>query len=52
MAKYNNISRLDFARKAFLIYKTEEEAQYALIRNVEGLKIEMEDNNVAAGRNY
>ena len=51
MAKYNNISELDFA-KHFLPIKTEEEAQYALIRNVEGLKIEMEDNNVAAGRNY
>tara|TARA_X000000368_G_scaffold354380_1_gene295851 strand:- start:1005 stop:4130 length:3126 start_codon:yes stop_codon:yes gene_type:complete len=51
MAKYNNISELDFA-KHFLSIKTEEEAQYALIRNVEGLKIEMEDNNVAAGRNY
>jgi hypothetical protein len=42
MAKYNNMSELDFA-KLFLSLKTKEEAEYALMRNVEGLKSEMDD---------
>ncbi|CAL6373540.1 unnamed protein product [Bathycoccus prasinos] len=42
MAKYNNVSELDFA-KHFLSIKNEEDAQYALMRNVEGLRSEMDD---------
>ena len=42
MAKYNNVSELDFA-KHFLSIKNEEDARYALMRNVEGLRSEMDD---------